>query len=257
MASQKGGVGKTTVALNLAIALRLNQNFRVLLVDEDTESASASEQLGIKAEGAGYQDALSGSSEIEQILFAYQPIDLYILPASPTTEPLKIKPDALSKFHSKLQRLKYDFIIVDSLPGAFPEEMARYFNDVAIVTTPDRVSAEGSAKMAEHCEKHRIDHRLVINRHGYSNFDLGREEIEKMYGDVAFQVVPEDKTVEEGIAKRKPAYLIDRDSPFSLAIDELARAFALKRGGGSVESEFERNRSPGFFERLGRAFFGR
>jgi MinD-like ATPase involved in chromosome partitioning or flagellar assembly len=257
MASQKGGVGKSTVALNLAIALRLNQNFRVLLVDEDSESASVSEQLGIKADGAGFQEALTGQAEMEQTLFAYQPIDLYLLPASPSSAPLRPKPDHLIKFHSKLARLKYDFIIVDNIPGFFAEEVARYFNDVAIVTTPDRVSAEGSAKMAEYCEKHKLEHRLIINRLGYSKFDLGREEIEKMYGDIAFQVVPEDKIVEEGLAKRKPAYLIDRDSQFSLAIDDLARAFALKRGGGPVEPEFERSRSPGFFERLGKAFFGR
>ncbi len=257
MASQKGGVGKTTLALNLAVALRINQNFRVLLVDEDTDSASISEQLGIKAEGSGYQDVISGKTDLKQAMFVYQPIDLYIIPANSSTEKFKPKLDDFIRFHSKLARLDYDFVIVDNMPGFFADEVARYFDDVAIVTTPDRISAQGSSKMSEHCERHKLEHRLIINRFGSSKFDLERAEVEKMYGDLAFQIVPEDKIVEESVSKRRPAYLIDRTSDFSLAMDEVAGAYALKRRSGSIQSEFERTTKPSFFEKLGKVFFGR
>lgn len=253
VASKKGGVGKTTISLNLAVALAYN-NYKVLLVDSDMESASASEQLGIVVEGKGYEDVLRGGVAVGDALFAYEPIDLDIIPGSPSKDSYEPTSDELVRFYTSLMKLKFDFIIVDSPPGIFNGSIAKYFNDVAILTTPDPVSAVGSSSMAAYCEKYRLEHRLIINRMGYSNFDLNRENVEKLFGDVAFQVVPEDKIVAESILKHKPAFMIDRSAYFSLAIEELARAYALKIGEPTKnrESEIERERRPNIFERLAR-----
>ena len=254
-ASQKGGVGKTTISLNLAVALT-SKNYKVLLVDTDTESASLSEQLGVKPDGRGYLDMLNSNAEVKDMLFSYQPIDLYIIPGAQTTERTAPKPDKLSKLYSKLSHADFDFVIIDSPPGLFREEVARYFNDVAILTTPDSVASSGSAKMAQYCQRFRLEHRLIINRMGYSKFDLEREAVEKIYGDVAFQAIPEDKIVEESLMKRKPAYMIDRNADFCIAIEELASNYALKlsQNGQGGEMSVERDTKPGLFEKLARWF---
>jgi MinD-like ATPase involved in chromosome partitioning or flagellar assembly len=255
IASQKGGVGKTTIALNLAVALLL-KNFKVLLVDTDLESASLSEQLGVNPDDKGYLDILNSDKEIGEVLFAYEPIGLYLIPGSPAEDVLLQKPERLVKFYGKLAKSDFDFVIIDSSPGLFPAEVARYFSDVAILTTPDSVSSAGSAKMAKYCERFKLEHRLIINRMGYSQYDLEKEEVERLYGDVAFQAIPEDKIIAESLHKRKPAYLIDKNSDFSIAIDELARDYALKLGSGSEESrvQFERETKPGFFEKMAHWF---
>lgn len=255
LASQKGGVGKTTIALNLAVALTYKK-YKVLLVDSDTESASLSEQLGIRAEGKGYLDIMGTNTEISEALFSYEPIDLYLIPGSQSEVRTVPKPDHLTKFYSKLAHADFDFVIVDSPPGLFSSEITRYLNDVAILTTPDSVSSSSSAKIAQYCQKFKIEHRLIINRMGYSKFDLEREEVERIYGDVAFQAVPEDKIVSESLMKHKPAYMIDRNSDFCIAIDELARDYTLKIGqqGDTHEEEFERSTSPTLFEKLAKWF---
>ncbi len=252
-ASQKGGVGKTTVSLNLACALVMRK-YKVLLVDTDIESASMSEQLGVKADSKGYLDVLGGKVEIDEVLFAYEPVDLYLIPGTPAEERLMQKPEIIEKFYSKLSHADFDFIIIDSPPGLFPSEISRYFNDVAILTTPDSVASSGSAKMAKYCDKHKISHKLIINRMGYSKFDLEKDEVEKIYGDVAFIAIPEDKIIAESVRKHKPAYVIDRSSDFSVAVEELARDYALKVGESDEDRkmEFERDTKPSFFGK----FFG-
>jgi MinD-like ATPase involved in chromosome partitioning or flagellar assembly len=258
IASQKGGVGKTTIALNLAVALRY-KNLRVLLVDTDLESASASEQLGIRTDGKGYVDIVNGDTDISETIFAYEPIDLNIIPGSPAKELTKIDPKDLEKFYARLSKMEYEFIIIDSPPGLFPEIIAKYLDDVAILTTPDSISSVGSSRMAMYCEKCRLEHRLIINRMGNSKFDLEKEEVEQLFGDVAFQTIPEDSIVPESVLKHKPAYLIDKNSYFCLAIDEIARDYMLKLSGPSELQgpgpEPERETKPSAFEKLAKWFF--
>jgi MinD-like ATPase involved in chromosome partitioning or flagellar assembly len=258
VASQKGGVGKTTIALNLAIALRYHK-FSVLLVDTDIESASASEQLGIGVEGRGYADVVSGKVELTDVLFAYEPVDLYIIPQSTAGFDGILDAEDVEKFYATLAKQNYDFIIIDTPPGLFLKGIAKYLDDVAILTTSDTVSARSSYKMAMYCEKFKLEHRLIINRVGYSKFDLEREEVERIYGDVAFQVVPEDKIVSESISKRKPAFMIDRNAYFCLAIEDLANEYTLRIKSREQEegtlTEADRETRPPFFDRLGRWIF--
>jgi ATP-binding protein involved in chromosome partitioning len=253
IASQKGGVGKTTVALNLAVALRYH-NFKVLFVDTDTESASASEQLGIKVDGRGYADVVKGDAEIEEVLFAYEPIDLYVIPESASG--LDAAFEQVEKFYAKLAKQNYDFVIIDNPPGRFIPDIAKYLNDVAILTTPDMVSTRGSYRMSKYCEKLKLEHRLIINRVGYGKFDMEREQIEKIYGDVAFQAIPEDHIVSESISKQKPAFLIDRNSYFCLAIEDLAKEYSLKVKDNEQDAAFtpERETKPTLLERLAKWF---
>lgn len=255
VASQKGGVGKTAISLNLAVALRYH-NFSVLLVDTDMASASASEQLGIRADGRGYTDVVKGDVSMADVLFAYEPVDLYIIPQSTSGFDGVMDPDDVEKFFSELAKQNYDFVIIDSPPGLFIKNIARYLDDVAILTTPDSTSAKGSYRMSRYCDKFKLEHRLVINRVGYSKFDLEREEVERIYGDVAFQAIPEDKIVSESIAKHKPAFMVDRNSYFCLAIEDLATEYALKVKNREqpATAEAERETKPTFFERLARWF---
>ena len=246
VSSQKGGVGKTTVAINLAAALTY-QDYRVLLVDTDVDSFSIMEHLGIKGVGNGFKEIVTGKAELENSLFVYQNMDLSIILGSPADEATIFKPDQLVKFYAQLAKQNYDFIILDTKPGMFPNTIARYLNDVIIVATPDSPSIASSAKLASYCEKLKVPRRLVINRAGYSKYEMSKEDTERLFGDVTFVTVPEDKIVPESLAKQKPVYLIDRGSPFAAAIDQIARVYTLK--AGDVQESGTRKRK-GFFAKL-------
>jgi MinD-like ATPase involved in chromosome partitioning or flagellar assembly len=247
-ASQKGGVGKTTIAVNLAVAL-LYHDYDVLLVDSDTATFSIKEHLGIKGDLGGYKDAVSGKVPVSDSIFAYQPIDLHLILGNPSQDVYEPTPDNLNKFYSQLSKLNYDFVIIDAPPGFFNPVIAKYVDDVAIVTTPDSPSVVSSAKLSEYCDKFKLRRRLIINRAGYSKYELDKSEVEKLFGDIAYATMPDDKTVAQAMSMHKPIYLLDKGAPFSAAIDEFCRAYMLRVGEPAPEKGSPSSKG-GFFSRL-------
>ena len=251
VSSEKGGVGKTTVSVNVACALR-SLKYKVLLVDTDIATPSVGEHLGIRDIEKGYKEILKGEAKIEDILFAYEPLDLKIVLGSSSQTPFNPSAEQITKFYEQITKLDYDFIVIDSPPGFFIEGPARFYDEVAIITTPDTTSCVSSARLARICDKYRIKHRLVVNRSGYnSKFEMSTEEIEKMYGDVIYGMIPEDKIISESLVRHQPAYILNKSSPFSLAIEEICKGYALRIGDPRPEPPPGRK---GFFGALAGVF---
>lgn len=246
VASQKGGVGKTTVAINLAVALA-ERDYKVVLVDADTATFSINEHLGIRGGGTGFVEAVSKKRPIAESMFVYQPLDLHlVLGGGDPKDVFNPDPEDLIRFYSQITKMDFDFIIIDSSPGLFPSGMAKFINDVVIVTTPDAPSATSNAKLAAYCERLRLSYRLIINKSGYSKFELEKEDVEKLFGDVSYVTLPEDKTVAESLQKHMPIYMLDKGSPFSVAIADLMRVYLIKVGE-PVEDKSSQGKKKGFF----------
>src|SRR3989338_1435343 len=121
--NQKGGVGKTTTAMNLAAYLADLGSF-VLLVDMDPQ-ANASSGLGLQRDNLkhGIYEALSGQKRFHDVIFNTDHTSLRVVPATANLAGANIELVDVERREFKLSDLleevrhAYDYIIIDCPPS--------------------------------------------------------------------------------------------------------------------------------------------
>ena len=165
VASGKGGVGKTNLALNLCLALHELGNTLVLL-DADLGLANLDVLLGLSPE-KNLQDLL-GDASAENVVIPLAGDGLVLLPsASGVAELVEMDDDVQSLLLGKLDALfrRYDFLILDLGAGISPTVLsfAAMPQERIVVITPEPTSLTDSyALIKVLCTQRQIRNFQVI-----------------------------------------------------------------------------------------------
>ncbi|MBQ8956954.1 MAG: Mrp/NBP35 family ATP-binding protein [Bacteroidales bacterium] len=242
VASGKGGVGKSTVAANLAIALaRANQ--RVGLIDADIYGPSVPIMFGTENErpAAFEKDGKTVMLPIEKYGIKLLSIGYFVDPERPLIWRGPMATSALNQLMNDTLWGELDWMVVDMPPGTGDIQLtlAQQYNvsGAIIVTTPQKVAFADVLRAAMMFKEEALQipiYGLVENMAYFTPYDLpnnkyyifgretGKQFAEKLGVPFLGQIPITEKIAESGDAGTPLA--LDADSPVSKAFDQIAQA---------------------------------
>lgn len=181
LASGKGGTGKSTVSVGLAVAL-VKLNKKVLLVDCDSGMRGIDLMLGVEKELVyDVSDAVCGGCDKTAAIYVTSNIyGLYMMPA-PGSPDDEVAPEIMGQLIREIKD-EYDYVLIDSPAGTGTgfDAAAAAADRALIVINPEPTSVRGCLNIHRKLvEKGTEDVRLIINR-----FDRNRFEAMGIYEDL-------------------------------------------------------------------------
>jgi len=155
--SGKGGVGKSTVAANMAVSLSLNGS-RVGLLDVDIHGPSIPKLLNLEGQAPGVLDdriipvSLSDNLKVMSIGFMLRNKDDAVIWRGP------MKMNVIKQFLKDVDWGQLDFLIIDSPPGTGDEplsvcQLIENPDGAVIVTTPQDIAVADVRKSINFCRQ--------------------------------------------------------------------------------------------------------
>ncbi len=180
----KGGVGKTTVATNLASALQLRKAQSVLLIDADTVTGHVSTSLGmdeVRTVVDAWHDELDGEPPLSlQDLASNHPSGLRVVALTSSPLNTEILDPARVAQAIQVARRGFDFVVVDLHPSYSPLNQAIFetADRILVPVTPDVPAIRAGVQLSGIASELGIRDRLalVINR---ANSGVSVDDLEK------------------------------------------------------------------------------
>ena len=246
--SQKGGVGKTTTAINLGAAIN-HFGEDVLVIDGNLSTPNVGIHLNSPEVPIHLNHVLSKKAKAFEAIYEHES-GLKIVPASLSIKELKNTDPARMKSFRKEFQDSADYIIVDSAAGLGKEALSamELADELIVVTNPEMPAITDALKTIKMAEEMKIPVKgVIMTRVRKDKIELQPETVKDMLETPILGMVPEDLSIKDSLNHKDAVVHVYPKSNSARAYKEIA-ARLLEREYNSKKDK------DGVFSRIAKAF---
>ncbi|VVB84044.1 Iron-sulfur cluster carrier protein [uncultured archaeon] len=221
--SGKGGVGKTTTAINLGAAMNYFGR-DILIIDGNLTTPNVGIHLNSPEVPINLNHVLSGKADAFEAVYEHES-GIKIMPSSLSIKELsRIKPEKMKDFKEDFKKIS-DYIIVDSSAGLGNEALStiQIADELIVVTNPEMpalTDALKTIKIAEQMRKTILG--VIVTRVKKNDIEMTPETVKEILEIPILGMIPEDINVQKSLNMKDAVIHTHPKSNASRAYKEIA-----------------------------------